>query len=239
MNLLLAFLIAIFFAIAYYAIKRISDGSGQSDSTTSMRISSLTSKLSLPNIKTIVIVFVIAILAIVMIAWATDQWPKSANYMANRTQEGYGNNEYHKDYVYNFNSESGQASAKEEGLVIFGTVGITNSNVKYPYPDFGFDLWVREGKSAFIEVTFRDVAITTETTFNFTVNGRRDIQRVEFGTNNRSRIQVEVNGREPPSLEKSSAIFNTNVPYNVIVRITGDEVDNLCAVYIDNLGLGA
>lgn len=237
MNLLLAFLVAIFFAVAYYAIKKISEGSGQSASTisTSTRISSLSSKLSLPNIKIIVIVAVVLILSSAIFICIVGWVPGALNYYLNRTQEEFDDNNY--KYNVHFNSDSGQASTKKGRLLIFGEVNIMNDDVLYLNPNFGCDIWVAKGKTALIEVTFRDMAITRETTFNFTIEGRRSIQKLEFGVDSQNQVWAEVNGREPNNFKKGSGYFNTNVPYNVIFTTTGDRGKN--SVYIDNLKLGA
>ena len=199
---------------------------------------SLTSKIpNIPNVRTIIVVLVVLILASTIFILVFDKGPGMFNYYLNRIQEGFDDNEY--KYTVQFNSESGQASAKEGRLIIFGDVKIINNDVFYPNPKLGFDILVAEGKTAVIEVTFRDVAITGETSFNFTVEGSRSIQEVRFGIKNQSQIWAEVDGREPDNFKKSSDYFNSNVPYNVILGITGDKMGNRCAVNIDNLGLGA
>jgi len=199
---------------------------------------SLTSRL--PSLKTIVIVLGILILVSALIFWAVYQVPKSVNYGENRTQEGFSDNEYHKDYVYYFDQGVGQVSLEEEVLLVFGTVSIINTDVFYPNPKLGFDILVAEGETAFIEVIFRDVEITTETSFNFTVGHHRRFQEVRWWIDDQSRIWVEVNGGKPGSLQTSPCFsFNSSKPFNVIVIVTGGGMDDQCKVNIDNVGLGA
>jgi hypothetical protein len=181
---------------------------------------------------------VLVIVSVVVLA--LYQAPKLSNSAQNLTSESFGDNEYHKDYAYYFDRSKGQVSLEDNRLLVFGTVSIINTDVSYQNPEFAFDvLVVKGGPVAFVEIIFRDVDVTTETSFNFTIKHHHIWQRVKFGVDNQSQVWVEIDGEEPKSLEMSSTVFNANVPYNVIVKITGDTMENRCSVNIDNVCLGA
>ena len=194
-------------------------------------------KIPTLNKTTALEIILLLAVAIIILMFVNTQVPKSLEYFANRTSEGFGDNEYNKDYVYYFD-DSGQASIQNERLLVFGTVSIINNDVSYQNPEFGFDILVGEGKVALVEIIFRDVDVTTETSFNFTVGHYYIWQRIKFGVDDQNQVWVEAHGRDPQNLEMRSAFFNTNVPYNVIIKVTGDNMRNRCAVNIDNINIG-
>ena len=202
---------------------------------------SITSKIpTVPSITTILWVLFVTTIVIGIVALVFYQLPRSANYAGNRNQEGFGNNEYHKDYVYHFDIGEGQISVEEERLLVYGTVSIIKTDVSYQNPELEFDILVAEGETAFVEIIFRDVDITTEASLNFTVGHHYTWQTIEFGVDSQNQIWAEAFGRDPQNLQKSTCSYiNTSKPFNVIVKITGDKMGNRCAVNIDNIGLGA
>jgi len=200
------------------------------------KTSPLTSKL--PSIGTTFWVLLVIVILSVAIIWVFDQGPKSRNYLENRTQEGFGDNK--SRYVINFDSKEGQARIENERLLIFGEVSIINNDVFYPNPNLEFDILVREGKTAFVEIIFRDVDITREVSCNFTVGHHHLWQTVGFGIDSQDQIWAETFGRDPKNFQISScSSLNTSKPFNVILKITGDKMENQCSVNIDNVGLGA
>ncbi len=65
-------------------------------------------------------------------------------------------------------------------------------------------------------------------------------QTIEFGVDSQGQIWAETFGRDPLNIQKSPCYHvNTNKPFNVIVKVTGDKMENQCTVNIDNVGLGA
>jgi len=237
MNLLLAFLVAIFIVVVYYAIKKISEGSGQSGSTVPSTVSSLTSNL--PSPKTFFwILFVVTIIA-VTIFWVADQTPKSMNYVELRTSEHY-ENETNKDYGYS-RINDGKFVIRDGELRVFKTIKITNTGIVWKYPDFGFSIRGIEGeKGERITVNVLLESRTGNCPFNFTIGPSAGIVNVEFGVNENDYIWVKVDNSPIPMGEKQ---FNSSGSYDLTVDITSnrpeetEETRNSCSLFIPSFYL--